>query len=74
MSNLRRGKEIYQSEEGDYKLMFHEDNGHVVSWNRNYFDGQPLNTWSSCDHGTRERAAQLFPGLREQILGAFYEY
>ncbi len=66
MSNLELGTEIYAKD--DYKLMYHAD-GHVKSWVRDYFDGQPLNTWESCDHGTPEVAARSYPGLREQILG-----
>jgi hypothetical protein len=67
MSNLRPGTEIYRNEEGDYKLMFHEDDGHVVGWNRNYWDGHPLNTWRSTDFGMPEEAALSYPGLAQKI-------
>ncbi len=67
MSNIEPGTEIY-SDGKSLKIMYHAD-GHVKSWSRDYVDGQATNIWSAYDHGTKGRAIQCYPGLRDEILG-----
>jgi len=67
MSNIEPGKVIHFQDD-DLRMVCHA-NGHVVVWNRDYdFDGQPLNTWDSVDHGTPQQAARCYPGLAGKIL------
>ncbi len=57
--------------DGTFQLIYYRSGsfaGYVVGWSQQWMNGRLINQWEAVNFGTPVETAEIFPGLRSQLL------